>query len=61
MITNGWAYLFIAFGTMLKIKWMAIVGTSYVAFLWLPFTPEKLITIPLSVFLHKILFLRKEK
>lgn len=60
MITNGWAYLFILFGSLFKIKWMFGIGTGYVALLWLPCTPEKLITIPLSVFIKKILF-KKEK
>lgn len=61
MITNGWAYLFIVFGTTFKIKWMSAVGTSYVAILWLPCTPEKIITIPLSVFIKKILFKKHSK
>lgn len=56
MITNGWAYLFILFGGIFKIKWMLGVGTGYVALLWLPCTPEKLITIPLSIFIKKTLF-----
>ena len=56
IITNGWAYVFIAVGTSCSIKWMLAVGTSYMAFLWLPITPEKLITIPIAIFLLKILF-----
>lgn len=56
IITNGWAYVFIAVGTRCNIKWMLAVGTSYMAFLWLPITPEKLITIPIAIFLLKILF-----
>lgn len=61
MITNGWAYVFIILGKILDIKWMFAVGVSYIAILWLPFTPEKLITIPLSVFIKKILFRRKKE
>lgn len=60
-ITNGWAYLFIVFGTTFKIKWMLAIGTSYVAILWLPCTPEKLITIPLAIFIKKILFKKHSK
>lgn len=60
MITNGWAYLFIAFGSLFEIKWMLGIGTGYIAILWLPCTPEKLITIPLSVAIKKLLF-KKEK
>lgn len=56
MITNGWAYLFMIIGGALKIKWMLAVGTSYQTFLWLPCTPEKLVTIPIAIFIHKKLF-----
>lgn len=59
-ITNGWCYVFIVLGTWLKIKWMRITGWSYLAFLWLPTTPEKLVTIPLSVGIKKLLFRRKK-
>lgn len=55
MITNGWSYIMLGFGIFLKIKWMQVVATSYLAILWLPCTPEKLITIPLSVFIYKLL------
>lgn len=56
MITNGWCYLFIILGAALGIPWMAAVGGTYAAFLWLPFTPEKLITVPISIFLLRLLF-----
>ena len=59
MITNGWCYVFIALGTWLHIKWMRITGWSYLAFLWLPVTPEKIVTVPLGAFIKKILFGRK--
>lgn len=61
MITNGWAYVFIILGSSLDISWMFIVGTSYVSFLWMPFTPEKLITIPLAILLLKLFFPKDEK
>ncbi len=61
MITNGWAYIFVAVGSALKIKWMATVGASYQGILWLPCTPEKLVTIPIAIFIHKILFPRDFK
>lgn len=56
MITNGWAYIFIGVGSFCNIDWMLAIGTTYMAFLWLPFTPEKLITIPLAIVIVKILF-----
>ena len=61
MITNGWAYVMLGFGIFMKIKWMQVTATSYLAILWLPCTPEKLITIPLSVFIYKKLTKRKNK
>ena len=60
MITNGWCYVFIALGTWLHIKWMRITGWSYLAFLWMPFTPEKVVTIPLGAAIKKLLFRRKK-
>lgn len=60
MITNGWCYVFIILGSWLKIKWMRITGWSYLAFLWLPVTPEKVVTIPLGMGIKKILFRRKK-
>lgn len=56
MITNGWCYLFIILGATLGIPWMAAIGGAYAAFLWLPFTPEKLVTVPISIFLLRLLF-----
>ena len=61
MFTNGWAYLFIGFGTVYDIGWMLAVGTTYMAFLWMPFTPEKLITIPIALFLVKIIFPKQKE
>ena len=61
VITNGWCYAFIAIGGWLGINWMLAVGTAYAAFLWFPFTPEKLITIIISLFLLKRLFPNDEK
>lgn len=59
MITNGWSYVFVLLGTILNITWMKVVGGSYLAFLWFPGTPEKLITIPLSIKIKNILFKRR--
>ena len=61
MITNGWSYLLFAFGTFLKIEWMSYVGGSYMALLWIPGTPEKLITFAIAIFLLKRLFPHDEK
>lgn len=56
LITNGWSYIFVLLGTWLDVPWMLVTGTAYLSFLWFPFTPEKLITLVLSIFLLKLLF-----
>lgn len=61
MVTNGWSYLFVVLGPVLNLKWMTTVGVSYQTFLWLPCTPEKIVTIPLAIFLHRIIFPRDFK
>lgn len=52
MITNGWSYIFITIGSLKDIKWMLKVALSYQAFLWLPITPEKLVTIPIAMWFN---------
>lgn len=45
MITNGWSYVLFLIGMLLKINWMRVVAGAYMSLLWLPFTPEKIITV----------------
>ena len=61
MITNGWSYIFIAVGGLLDIKWMFWLGTAYGGVLWFPFTPEKIITVLIAIFLLRIFFPKDEK
>ena len=56
MITNGWAYILMGLGYLFSWGWAKGIGTTYLAFLWMPFTPEKLITLPLAIFLQHLLF-----
>ena len=56
MITNGWCYLFILFGSIFDIQWMWAVGTGYAAILYLPFTAEKIVTIPLAIWFQTLFF-----
>ena len=58
MLTNGWCYLFIFFGLRFGITWMASVGGAYAAFLWFPFTPEKILTAAIALFLLRWWFPR---
>lgn len=61
MITNGWSYLFVGFGIAFDIKWMLGVGTAYQTFLWLPITPEKIVTVAIAIPLAKWLFPKDKK
>ena len=51
-IMSGWTYLFIFLGTKYHISWMLAAGTFWATLLWLPITPEKLITLSLTLYLY---------
>lgn len=55
-ITNGWSYMMLAAGTHFNITWMVNLASAYIAFLWLPFTPEKVITVIIAIALLRWLF-----
>ena len=61
MITNGWAYVMMGVGSFLNIGWMIAVSGAYLAFLWFPFTPEKIVTVIIAIFLLKLLFPKDKK
>ena len=61
MITNGWSYIFFVLGMTMKIQWMRVVGAAYMSFLWLPFTPEKLVTVLLAIGLMRLLYPRDRR
>ena len=61
MITNGWSYVMFGLGMLLKIHWMRVVGGAYMSFLWLPFTPEKLVTVVLVIGLMRLLYPRDRR
>lgn len=56
MITNGWSYIALGVGIYYEIDWLTAVSSGYLAFLWLPATPEKIITVTLAVFFLRLLF-----
>lgn len=56
IITNGWSYILLGIGTIMKIEWMIAVASGYLAFLWLPISPEKIVTIALAMLLLRFLF-----
>ncbi len=61
IITNGWAYVCTTLGVMFEINWLATVSAAYLAALWVPFTPEKIITVIIAIFLLKLLFPNDKK
>ena len=61
MLTNGWAYILLAVGSMYGIAWMTAISGAYLAILWLPISPEKVITIALAITFMKMFFPRDEK
>ena len=61
MITNGWSYVLLGIGTFCEINWMIAVSSAYLALLWIPFTPEKIITFAIAIALLRLLFPKDEK
>jgi len=61
IITNGWSYIMLGFGIFLEIGWMVAVASAYLAFLWLPISPEKILTFAIAIGLMKLLFPKDEK
>lgn len=61
LITNGWSYILMAIGTYFQIKWMVAVAGAYLAFLWIPISPEKIATFAIAIFLLRLLFPKDTK
>ena len=61
IVTNGWSYILLAVGTWLGIGWMIAVSSAYLAFLWLPISPEKIVTVAIAMGLLRWLFPNDQK
>lgn len=61
MITNGWSYVVFALGTYFGNEWMLAISGGYLTFLWLPISPEKLLTVVIAIALLRWWFPRDEK
>ncbi|MBQ6889501.1 MAG: hypothetical protein IJN53_00515 [Oscillospiraceae bacterium] len=61
IITNGWSYILFALGMALDIGWMKAVAGAYLAFLWLPISPEKIATCAIAIALLRWLFPNDQK
>lgn len=56
IITNGWAYILLGIGMVFDIEWMTALAGGYLAILWLPISPEKIITVAIAIALLSFLF-----
>ncbi len=61
MITNGWSYIAAALGAYFGIGWLTAIASTYLALLWIPFTPEKIFTLAIAIALLRWLFPNDEK
>ena len=61
MITNGWSYISFAISSIFDISWLKVVATTYISLLWLPFTPEKILTFIIALFIMKKIFPQDQK
>ena len=61
MITNGWSYVLFALGTVTGSTWMLAVSGAYLAFLWLPISPEKVVTCAIALLLVRLMFPKHQK
>ncbi len=61
VITNGWSYIMLGLGTLLDVAWMVAVAGAYLAFLWLPISPEKIVTVAIAMALLRLLFPNDQK
>ena len=61
IITNGWSYIMLGIGTYFGINWMIAVSGAYLTFLWLPISPEKIVTVFIAIGLMRLLFPHDEK
>ena len=61
LITNGWSYILFGLGMLFDISWMKAVAGAYMAALWLPFTPEKILTLAIAFGLRRLIFPKDKK
>lgn len=61
IITNGWSYALLGIGTYYSIGWMIAIASGYLTFLWLPISPEKIVTVAIAMVLLRFLFPNDQK
>lgn len=55
-ITNGWAYCAVGIGWYLNIPTMLKIGSIWLGILWMPGTPEKIVTFGVAIGVLRLLF-----
>lgn len=60
MLINGWAWIGVFLFPYYK-NWFTIASVSWMTFLWMPFTPEKLVTIPMAIWIHTLIFKHEKR
>lgn len=53
-ITNSWAYVCVFLGMRWRMAFLTAIASAYLTFLWLPFTPEKIVTLWIAHRLNRI-------
>ncbi len=61
LITNGWSYIGAFLGRLFHIEWLTNISLAWLAMLWLPFTPEKIITFMIAMVFSRLFFPKDEK
>ena len=61
LVTNGWSYILLGLGILFDITWMQTLAGAYLALLWIPFTPEKILTVIIAMFFLKLFFPKDQK
>lgn len=56
MLVNGWAWIGTILMPLIGANWFTIAATTWLGILWLPCTPEKIITVPIAIWIHTKLF-----
>ncbi len=56
IFTNGWSYVAFTLGIYFDIPVLVGIASAYLAFLWVPFTPEKIFTVIIAIALLKRFF-----
>jgi len=60
-ITNGWSYCALGLGAYFKINWLRNIGAVWLGILWMPGTPEKLVTFSIAIVILRLLFPKDTK